>query len=251
MRKTHLLTTVAASLLLATAATAADNANQKGKSELANPAPTAQQGAPAEKVAPSMNAGQKRPETTGQAAKPDTASEPKVGDSGRAGMKASEKSEMKAGDKHETTGQSSGASGKAQINESKEKAGVNDKAETKSGAAVKSETKSGASQQSSQSVNGKASTTGQGAAAGAGANLSTEQRTKITTILKQHKVEPAKLNISVHVGARVPETVHFYPLPTEVVEIYPEWRGFDYILVGDEIIVVNPRTHLIVAVLEA
>src|SRR5581483_8954492 len=178
MRKTHLLTTVAASLLLATAATAADNANQKGKSELANPAPTAQQGAPAEKVAPSMNAGQKRPETTGQAAKPDTASEPKVGDSGRAGMKASEKSEMKAGDKHETTGQSSGASGKAQINESKEKAGVNDKAETKSGA----------SQQSSQSVNGKASTTGQGAAAGAGANLSTEQRTKITTILKQHKV---------------------------------------------------------------
>jgi len=35
------------------------------------------------------------------------------------------------------------------------------------------------------------------------------------------------------------------------VEIYPEWRGFDYILVGDEIIVVNPRTHLIVAVLEA
>jgi hypothetical protein len=64
-------------------------------------------------------------------------------------------------------------------------------------------------------------------------------------------VAPAHLNVSVHVGARVPQSVHYYPLPTEVVEIYPEWRGYMFILVGDEIVVVNPRTHLIVAVLEA
>ena len=36
------------------------------------------------------------------------------------------------------------------------------------------------------------STTGQGAAAGS-ANLSTEQRTKITSIIRQHKVEPDTL----------------------------------------------------------
>ena len=41
-----------------------------------------------------------------------------------------------------------------------------------------------------------AATTGQGAAAGS-AKLSTEQRSKITTIFKQHKVEPAHLNVSV------------------------------------------------------
>ena len=81
--------------------------------------------------------------------------------------------------------------------------------------------------------------------------LSTEQRSKITTIFRQHKVEPAHLNISVHVGTRVPESVHFYPLPVEVVEIYPEWRGYDYILVGDEILVIDPRTHEIVAILDA
>jgi hypothetical protein len=45
--------------------------------------------------------------------------------------------------------------------------------------------------------------------------------------------------------------VHLYPLPVEVVEVYPEWRGFDYILVGDEIVVINPRTHDIVAIIEA
>ncbi len=94
------------------------------------------------------------------------------------------------------------------------------------------------------------STTGQGAAAGS-AKLSTEQRSKITTIIKQQKVEPAQLNVSVRVGTRVPDSVHFYPLPQEVIVIYPEWRGYDYILVGDEIVVIDPRTHEIVAILEA
>ncbi|MDU6242224.1 MAG: DUF1236 domain-containing protein, partial [Bradyrhizobium sp.] len=44
--------------------------------------------------------------------------------------------------------------------------------------------------------------------------------------------------------------VHFYPLPAEVVTIYPEWRGYDYILVREQIIVLDPRTHEIVAVLD-
>ena len=83
------------------------------------------------------------------------------------------------------------------------------------------------------------------------ANLSTEQRTKINTIIRQNKVEPAHLNVSVRVGTRVPESVRFYPLPAEVFVVYPEWRGYDYILVGDQILVINPRTHEIVAILEA
>jgi len=93
-------------------------------------------------------------------------------------------------------------------------------------------------------------TTGQGAAAGS-ARLTTEQRTKITTIIKQHKVEPARLNVTVSVGTRVPDSVHFYPLPVEVFVIYPEWRGYNYILVGDQILVIDPRTHQIVAILDA
>lgn len=95
-------------------------------------------------------------------------------------------------------------------------------------------------------------TTGQGAAATSGsAKLTPEQRSKITTIIKQQKVAPAKLSISVNVGTRVPDSVRFYPLPAEVFVIYPEWRGYDYILVGDQILVVDPRTHEIVAILEA
>ena len=76
-------------------------------------------------------------------------------------------------------------------------------------------------------------TTGQ---AGAGAKLTTDQRTKITTVIKSQQVESVNnVNFSVSVGTRVPrEGVHFYPLPAEVVTIYPEWRGYEFILVHDQ-----------------
>jgi len=49
----------------------------------------------------------------------------------------------------------------------------------------------------------------------------------------------------------VPREVSFHPLPAEIVTIYPEWRGYEFFLVRDQIIVVDPRTLEIVAVLEA
>ena len=108
-----------------------------------------------------------------------------------------------------------------------------------------------ATERSTQSdTHSKTSTTGQGAA-GAAAHLSTEQRTKIVGVFHEHRVAPARLNISVRVGARVPGSVHFYPVPTEVVTVYPEWRGYDYLLVGDRILILDPRSHEIVAILDA
>ena len=239
MRKLHLLSTVAASLLLATGVAVA----QGMKDETPARAPAAQQNAPAEKMAPTMRAGEHKGKagTTGQASEKMNAGK-------------GNKAESKSNNKSETTGQAPKASesGKAETNEMGKSPNSHKtmKNSTDSKSGVNENTRSsGGSQRSSESVKSK-STVGQGAAAGS-AKISAEQRTKITTVLRQHKVQPEHLSISVHVGARVPDTVHFYPLPTEVVEIYPEWRGYDYILVGDEILVVNPRTHLIIAVLEA
>ena len=39
--------------------------------------------------------------------------------------------------------------------------------------------------------------------------------------------------------------------PAEIVTIYPEWRGYEFFLVRDQIVVVDPRTLEIVAVLDA
>jgi hypothetical protein len=92
-------------------------------------------------------------------------------------------------------------------------------------------------------------TTGQ---AGAGAKLSTEQRTKITTVIRSEHVAPVNnVNFSISVGTRVPrEGVSFRPLPAEVVTIYPEWRGYEFILVRNQIVVVDPATYEIVAILD-
>jgi len=127
-----------------------------------------------------------------------------------------------------------------------EKSGPSGKSDTD----VRSKSQSGALSTSSQSTEqNRTTTTGQGAAGSA--RLTTEQRTKITTVFKQHKVEPTHLNVSVSVGTRIPAGVYLYPLPAEVITIYPEWRSYEYILVGNEIVVINPRTHEIVVVLEA
>ena len=95
----------------------------------------------------------------------------------------------------------------------------------------------------------KPSTTGQGAA-GPAASLSTEQRTQIRSSIKGQQ-RATKVNFSISVGNQVPRTgVRFYPVSRQLVQIYPSWRGYDYLLVGDQIIVVNPRTLQIIAVLD-
>ena len=92
-------------------------------------------------------------------------------------------------------------------------------------------------------------TTGQ---AGAGAKLSTDQRTKITSVIRNQRVESLNtVDFNISVGTRVPrERVHLYPLPEEVVTIYPEWRGYEFIRVRDQILVVDPRTLEIVDVIQ-
>ncbi|HEY6024561.1 MAG TPA: DUF1236 domain-containing protein [Pseudolabrys sp.] len=233
MKKAKLLSTVAAALLLSAGAASAQGMSKENPQQ----APAAQQNAPAEKVAPSMKAGEhKTPQTTGQAT-PDAKSP-----------------DAKSGKAPQTTGQApkSDADDKAQTKSmDKDKSGAG----TGSNARSKSEQTgpNGATSKSSETTteqNRATTTTGQGAAAGS-AKLTTEQRTKITSIIRQHKVEPAHLNVSVSVGTRIPESVHVYPLPVEVIAVYPEWRGYDYILVGDQIVIINPRTHEIVAIVEA
>lgn len=124
----------------------------------------------------------------------------------------------------------------------------NDREQMNKNAADKDQDRGGQMNRNADSQRDR-TTTGQ---AGAGAKLSTEQRTKITTVIKNQNIQPqTNINFSISVGTRVPRDVRFYPLPTEIVTVYPDWRGYEFFLVRDEIIVVNPRTLEIVAVLDA
>ncbi|MGX9390494.1 DUF1236 domain-containing protein [Nitrobacteraceae bacterium UC4446_H13] len=128
----------------------------------------------------------------------------------------------------------------------KSKSSENNREQGRSG--TKAESRSGQAEMDSKQSGNRSQTTGQ---AGAGAKLSTEQRTKITSVIREQKVQPeTTINFNVAVGTRVPKTVHFHPLPAEIITVYPDWRGYEFFLVRDEIVVVNPRTLEIVAVLE-
>jgi hypothetical protein len=86
----------------------------------------------------------------------------------------------------------------------------------------------------------------------ASAPLSTEQHAKIRDMLRGEKTEHlATGEFSVSIGEAIPRTVHLYTLPTVLVESFPEYRDYDYILVGDEILIVDPGSLQIIAVIPA
>jgi hypothetical protein len=87
---------------------------------------------------------------------------------------------------------------------------------------------------------------------GAPATLSAEQHAKIWSTLRGEKAERlTNVEFPTTVGGVIPGTVHLYRLPVSIVEYAPQYRGFEYILVGDEILIVDPRTLRIVAVIAA
>jgi len=243
MKKLALITLA---LLAGTAMAAAQgtNAQQQGgnTTERAAPAPQAQQKAPAEKMGSSHKAQsrQSKPaETTGQSSK-DT--DIKSGADMKADQHkggASQKLDEKSG--KATTGQNEKSSMDTKADE-KTKSSMDNKANEK--------TKSSMDNKANDKTN--AATNDQGAAGGRGAaNLSTEQKTKLRTVVREkvHAQPVTHVNFSVSVGTVVPRTLHFYPLPAEVISIYPAWRGYEFILVGDEIVVIEPSSFRIVAVI--
>jgi hypothetical protein len=79
-----------------------------------------------------------------------------------------------------------------------------------------------------------------------------QQRTRISTSIRQANVQPVRhVNFSVSVGAVVPTSVRFYPVTPAIVEIYPEYRGYEFVLVEEEIVIVEPRSRKIVTVIDA
>jgi hypothetical protein len=52
------------------------------------------------------------------------------------------------------------------------------------------------------------------------------------------------------VGTAIPTHVHIVEVPPTLIEIHPEWRGYRYFVVDEDIIIVD-RSREIVAVLPA
>jgi hypothetical protein len=70
-------------------------------------------------------------------------------------------------------------------------------------------------------------------------------------LLKQEKVEEVtNVNFNISIGTAVPSSVRCYPLSPRTAEIYPEWRGYDFIRVRGKYIILRLHTLEIVYIIE-
>lgn len=90
-----------------------------------------------------------------------------------------------------------------------------------------------------------------GTASSGSVNLTSEQRTTIRSeVLTSNAPRATNINFSVNVGTVVPSTVRVVEVPATIVKIQPRWKGYRYFVYNDEIVIVEPRTLKIVAVLD-
>ncbi len=83
----------------------------------------------------------------------------------------------------------------------------------------------------------------------ASVNLSPDQRTRLHDAIAGGDVQRLdRVDFDLSAGTLIPGGVSFYPIPDSIVEIVPQYRGFDYIVAEDELVIVDPDTREIVAV---
>jgi hypothetical protein len=81
------------------------------------------------------------------------------------------------------------------------------------------------------------------------AHLSNEQASRIADTLRTSSSALRSVDVNVNVDEPLPGDVELMPLPPSVVAIVPEYRGYDYVVVHDEIVIVQPSTRKVVEVI--
>lgn len=85
------------------------------------------------------------------------------------------------------------------------------------------------------------------------ADLSGEKRTRVSTAFRESRDVKRRtdVNIDISVGTRLPNDWEFVPVPSAVVAVVPEYRGYVFAYVGDDYVICDPVTYEVVAVLPA
>jgi hypothetical protein len=81
-------------------------------------------------------------------------------------------------------------------------------------------------------------------------NIGAQEQTRISQSISRLNVQPlTNVNFSVAVGTVVPRNVRLQTLPADIVQVVPQYRGHSFVVVRDEIVIIEPSTYKIVAVL--
>jgi hypothetical protein len=81
-------------------------------------------------------------------------------------------------------------------------------------------------------------------------SLNVQQRTQLGQTIARHNVKPVTdVNFSISVGTAVPRSIQLNALPADLVTIVPQYRGYSYFVVEEQIVIVEPSSVQIVAVI--
>ncbi|BCG79470.1 DUF1236 domain-containing protein [Mesorhizobium sp. 113-3-3] len=149
------------------------------------------------------------------------------------------------------------AQGKAKVEtdqqaQGKANATTNQQAQGKANAQTDQQAQGKPKTQTDEQAQGKTSTqTDQGATASI-SNVTVEQKTQITQVIKETKVEPvSNVDFDISVGIEVPRhKIRLHRLPARIVKIVPAYESYEYFVLADgRIIIVDPDTFKIVLIL--
>lgn len=166
---------------------------------------------------------------------------------GKAGEQAQGKAKMKTDEQ---------AQGKAGASTEEQAQGkplkTDEQAQGKAGATTDQQAEGKAKVQTDEQAQGKASTqTDQGSTASIN-NVTVEQKTEVTQIIRETKVEPVtRVDFDISVGIEVPrEKVRLHRLPARIIKIVPAYETYMYFVLADgRIVIVDPDSYKIVLIL--
>jgi hypothetical protein len=182
-----------------------------------------------------------REEKSGGTAKETNTSPGRAATEHGGGKNAAERDRSKAGE-------SKSSAGMKDRNADEKRAGQNE--QTKPSGGMNERNAAGKGAGGEKGMMGSSESKGADANGGATAELDSTHQSRVREMISRRHVENVRANFDVSVGARVPEHVRPHPLPADVVDILPQrYRGDEFVMVNDEIVIVEPHTRKIVTVI--
>jgi len=177
----------------------------------------------------------------------------KMGEQAQGKAKAQTDQQAQGKPKARTDEQAQGKAGATdQQTQGKAKVQTDQQAQGKAGATTDQQAQGKAKVQTDQQAQGKTSTqTDQGSTASI-SNVTVEQKTQITQVIKETRVEPvSNVDFDISVGIEVPRhKIRLHRLPARIVKIVPAYESYEYFVLADgRIVIVDPDTLKIVLIL--
>ena len=266
-----LLSTVAAAALAAGMATASAQTTDTRRTE---PGPQAQTQAPASSTQDEQKKGKESPRVVGPG-QSDQRPSSQAPSSAQSDQKSDAKQEQKQSQSQDSKDPQQGQSqdskagqgtqqtqqpdrGKTQQNTTSQSKDSKDRATTTERSSTERSTQKRDDRDGSQKAarpetdSKQSARSGERAGDGANVRLSERQETTIReNVLRDRDRFRTNVNFSVSIGATVPRSVRLHALPPSIIAIVPQYRSYRFVVVEDQIVIIEPRTYRVVTVIPA